>query len=250
MTATTPEIAQQSITTPIEHFEHRGSGHKVTFVGMIHIAEPVYYDEIFWRACEHEDNGFAIHYEQIQPPRAKELSRATAVKMLLFSKACIDIYSVFDGMGLAKQSEYFHHPDSWHNIDAPVDEMLDQLSITTLARAASLTRAGMMARAARKSIQGDEFILDSFRKIVMEAARPVDPLTQTITQLLMGNFDNVIVDYRNQIALRGVDEHRIMEEGSGVMMLWGAGHLPGIAQGLRLRGYDRVSSTDAVAISW
>ncbi len=64
----------------------------------------------------------------------------------------------------------------------------------------------------------------------------------------MGDTTSAVLDFRNDIALKAIDEQQEKTPGTDVLLLWGAGHLPGLGEGLQQRGYAKVNEENLVAM--
>lgn len=240
------ETPEHAITTPIHTFIHPEFESQVNVIGMMHVAQPNYY-RIIQAIVDHRDNaGAIVHYEGIKSMSADDLAsapRSVVIKAEYSRDIFQQVYSWFDEVGLVRQKNALNYHKHWENHDMTESELLDRLNGFALRRQRTLTNfLGKMHRKAEYEAR-QEFILSILKK-TMDS----DRTNNWMAKLLLGVQNEIIIDDRNAIALSAFDEQQQADPEADVVLLWGAGHLPGLGVGLQKRGFVKVDVQKVTAI--
>lgn len=225
---------------PVDTYRH-DDGRTVTLVGMVHVADPVFYDDVAAFVADRERQGDLVQFERIttsDPEDATEQERALVARL----RAARNLHGFADLLGLTAQ----HHlrlpvQPTWVNTD---------MSATELLRA--LCDAEGFATRQEKATKGLTDMTDDERRKARKALRWtlrhlgwLYPLL-TFAASAREHYEcerAAIVDQRNAIAVTA-----ITAAGRSVTALWGAAHLDGIGAGLAPYGFRLVSRTWQTAV--
>ncbi len=230
------------LQTPIIRYGHRNTGHTVTLVGTIHIGEVFYYETLHAMVTGLEAAGAVVFYESIGQAAEEEWAAADASERATrgASRAIGEnnVRRVCRSLGWVEQGAAFTFAPSWRNADMTDlelvrlarpealrglrEDLADVFGSSSLAQDQADAFAGAAAAVVFRLVSLDRF--DRLRRIATwdEASR---------------HFDHVTVAERNARALAR------LPSGDDAVLLWGAGHLPGLAAGLKETGHRREAAT-------
>lgn len=238
------------ITTPVQFYTHPEYENQVSLFGMIHIAQPHYYQGIQTWVDWTDKGGAVIHYERVKRATSEELQasprsvRAKAAHMESFMKS---LYGWFDSFGLVKQSEAMTYRPHWENHDASILDLAERIGSSVIRRNLIAVKViELMFRRTGPDTKQD-FLVSALHNILSDDNGHEDT-KRRLSGILVGNSDGAVVDYRNDIALTAFDDQQRVAPGSDVTLIWGAGHLPGLGKGLENRGYTKAYEERVVAI--
>jgi hypothetical protein len=232
-------VRHRTLQTPVARYRHRGSGRVVTLVGTMHIGEKTYYERLHALVSGLEAAGASVHYEWIRPAAEEEWAAASdserALRPGMWKDQDRAALAACRYLGWIPQPFPLGNAASWHNSDLTDLELIrragpgivrerqraaeeadftdDELEMmlgagmTVYTRLLALDRFGLLQRLAKRVALGDQRL----------------------------DIDGVAIGERNRTALAA------LPPGGDVVLLWGAGHLPGLATGLRNAGYRRQS---------
>jgi len=229
------------LQTPVIRYRHRHTGRTVTLVGTAHVGEASYYDRLHAMVTRLEAAGAVVCYEWIGPAAAEEWAVASAGERAArdVSRAMGEatFRRVCRSLGWAEQGEVFRFAPSWRNVD------MTDLELVRLARPETLR--GL--REAFGDVWGSSLTQDRADAFAGAAAGVVFRLVSldwfdllrhiTTWDDASRQFNRVEVEERNAHALAN------LPAGADVVLLWGAGHLPGLAAGLKQAGHRRQGTT-------
>lgn len=221
---------------PVDEYTHP-EGARVTLVGVVHFAPLEYFEalqeELNWR----EGNGAAIHHEGILITPDDVLAAAPdehSQKALRLRRLLHRTEEVMGQVpGLVSQREGLTWGESWENRDATDLDVGSRLGNGFLAeweRRAEAFAAGLQTDDVETKWRLMQDLLSS---PAVRAEGEPDP-------------SEVIIDYRNGVALAGADEHSAEHPGTELVLPWGKAHMLGLAEGLTARGYRRTGLLDIV----
>src|SRR6185437_10615843 len=233
----TMRVRHRMVQTPVVRFAHPKIGPAVTVAGVVHIARAGYYRQLGVMLTNLEAAGALVFYEGIghaaetgwsavgQADRDTWNSVQTGGKELT-QAAC-------RYLGWVRQWDALAYSASWRNVDMSAREFVQRKGAQDMLDAQEAV-TGMLEN--RADDQRDALMgvgagllmrlhsLDRYQ-LVMRWAATAYP-----------GFSQLVVDERNDRALACLPPDR------DSVLIWGYGHLPGLAAGLRRAGYRRQAS--------
>jgi hypothetical protein len=238
-------VRHRLLQTPVVRFEDPKSGRNVTVVATMHMGTVAYYEQLRAVISELESAGAVVCLEGTASASEQELAAASGEE-----RAALGRYETWRGpasdlsraagraLGWVDQSAALSSSPSWRNAD--------------------MTKLEMVRRAGAQNLQslhvpGDEFTRltpdqqDAFAAggyailtRLEQLGWLMDFLPRVLARLIGGGtwrLQDVQIEGRNSHVLA-----RLPAESDAVLP-WGAGHLRGLATGLRNAGYRRRDTT-------
>ena len=216
------------LQTALIHLRHRETGRRVRLAAMIHIGEPVYYERINEVIAEHEG---LVLFEGLGQLGDDEIAVLTPDERRVY-EAIAPLTEAYRrlaaALDLVAQPDALTKPGpNWLRADLPLGQLLTrwaerQLPLIPAMDAATRTLQGpLLKRTTRLLLLQEPLILGAFRLL-----RGWSPA--------LGRLSNLLVDERNEAALNVFDATPADRD---VMLIYGAGHVPGLLTALERRGY-------------
>jgi hypothetical protein len=225
------------LQTPVVRFEHPKTGQAVTVAGVAHIARAGYYRQLGVMLTNLEAAGALILYEGISHAAetgwsaAGQDDRDTWNSVQTGGKELTQAACRY--LGWVRQGEALAYSASWRNVDMSAREFVQRKGAQDMldAQEAVTDMLGDRAGDQREALMGVGaglllrlHSLDRYQ-LVMRWAATAYP-----------GFSQLVVDERNDRALACLPPDR------DSVLIWGYGHLPGLAAGLLRAGYRRQAS--------
>jgi hypothetical protein len=245
---------EKPVTTPIHIFEHPDLENQIDLIGMIHIGELGYYREVQGRADTAHADGSVVHFEKVRtstPEQVAAENKTTQQKVKSIEATYRSVYRIFDllDLNLTKQLDGLTYRDTWQNHDASDIDIARRLGKFTVWRQNLALDTIVDSYRAMNASDRREKLLPLFYKILADGGvKDRDVKSKIIGWILLGNTDGVILDYRNDVALKALDQQQRTTPGANMVLLWGAGHIAGLGKGLQKRGYKKVEEEKLIAI--
>jgi len=223
--------------TPVVRYENRKTGRTVTLIATVHSGTIAYFKKLNEIVAELEAKGALVCYEGIRPAAEQEWAEAAEAERAArgLSEPIRDrgLQALCRYLGWVDQQAGLKYSPSWRNVDMTDLELIRQAQPHNVSQAsdsfsdlfAGLTPEqldivmGSCAALVERLLSWDYFDLVwrwSMRTASNDAHR---------------NVGRVMVEERNRGALA-----RLPSDADAVL-LWGSGHLPGLAAGLKKAGY-------------
>ena len=230
-------VRHRMLQTPVVRFEHPETGRAVTVAGVVHIARAGYYRQLGVMFTNLEAAGALILYEGISHAAETgwsavgQADRDTWNSMQTGGKELTQAACRY--LGWVRQGEALAYSASWRNVDMSVREFVQRKGAQDMldAQEAVTDMLGDRADDQRDALMGVGagllmrlHSLDRYQ-LVMRWAATAYP-----------GFSQLVVDERNDRALACLPPDR------DSVLIWGYGHLPGLAAGLLRAGYRRQAS--------
>ncbi|ROP37280.1 hypothetical protein [Saccharothrix texasensis] len=193
----------------------RGPDHRIVLIGMSHVGEPDYFDTVRRVVASHP--GATVHYERVvredplPPMTDDEWARLDAARRShrFVLRWAAEVAELGTQHGLAV--------DGWHNVD--VNEV-------DLARMSGRSMPRLAVPGVRMGIDYAPPLTDRQRRVLRHVVRLLLVHIAPRGRLLMRPMTRrAVVQWRNVHAM--THALRAVHDGP-VVMIWGAGHLPGI----------------------
>lgn len=238
---TTQQELPATIQMPVRRFTNPDTGSQITYIGMLHAAQPAYYAQVATLLADLETQGATIHYERVHQPTDAELAHASDQQRedATQLKERLDAdYDRMSSIGLALQRDEFVLRESWENHDISLlgaarfygPEVLRQ------QREAEKQAAGLVYDGLTKPVLR-AFLLQSLAACVKVAIGAAD------FEIIFPHVERQLATLRETIALCAVDAHLAAAPGADLALVWGAAHLPHFTESLALRGFKEDGET-------
>lgn len=234
------------IETPVLTYEHSESQSRIDLFGAVHIAEAEYYKTMQEKVGERAAAGAAVQFEMVRVGSDVDISNASRLTLWKMGQIAHGLGTLFElvkGLDsrLIHQRDGLNYHEDWENVDTTHVDIARRFSIRGVVK----LRLVSLLLSEGLDIENEDFKRAFFSAL----GKSLGGSSETGSSLLGSKKDNaVIVDYRNRIALEGVDEKLDEAPGGDIALIWGAGHIPGLEAGLLGRGYRKVEEEKILAI--
>jgi hypothetical protein len=234
-------VRHRTLQTPVVRFEHPKSGRRVTVIATVHVGSAVYYDQLRTMIKETEAAGAVVCYEGLGPAPKQEWAAASDEE-----RAALDGERRMLPEFSKAACRYFGWVNQWTALGGSPSWRYEQGSSLAYVR-----RAGAQELLSRQRGFGAPFmgLTQDQQDAFMGGLYAVDArleqfgwfalLRHLLARLVGGaaRTDDVVADERTRHVLASLPAD------SDAVLPWGAGHLPGLAAGLRKAGYRRRETT-------
>jgi hypothetical protein len=216
------------LQTAVNHLRHGERGDRLTLLSMIHIGRPDYYARLGEMIEGHPGRVLFEGVGELTPEEAAALPDAE--RQVYESLASLNgaYQRLAASLHLVAQPDSMPKPGpDWIRADLPVQELLRRWVAGRLPLVPLMDSAGqaldsaLMRRVTRLLLLQEPFILGAFR--LFRGWAPG-----------LGRLTGLLIDERNAAALKVFDE---LDDRSDILMMYGAGHVPGLLEGFHARGY-------------
>lgn len=228
----------ENLLVPTIYLEHRKTGRRIVLIGMIHIGDEEYYQNVSLKVDSLENEGYVVFYEMLKSGDIKSENLSEKQKKILeyfrFQKKQIEV--IIDVCDLVKQSDYIKIKDHWVNTDITFLELLAYLEKGGFSPNTKEKRDALEVKGVRHLILL-RYLFEG-AMLNMSTLRFFKIFFSKKDRFQAGVWDSIVLGGRNDLA---VDELLRIEE--NVVATWGAGHLTGITNQLRKKGFRVVEKT-------
>ena len=238
----------EAIKTPILTYKHPEHENQVDLVGMMHIAEPVYYQTVQEFVDTRVADGAVVHYERSKIPTAQELSAAPPAvrrKVERVLGANREIYGMLGEIdGLVHQSKGLTYRDGWKNHDSTLLETVAGMNRLTVDGLCARVKLAKLAHRIMGPEEMQKILLEQLVDATSKEPKPAG-FIETITSI--GHKKHVILG-RNAVALAAFDAELRNNPAQDLLLLWGARHLQGMNKDVKNRGFVQTHEQYLTAI--
>ena len=233
----TLRVRRRMVQTPVVRFGHPKTGRTVTVAGVVHIARASYYRQLGIMLTKLEAAGALVFYEGISHTAETEWSAAGQAERDTWNTVQAGSKELTQAacryLGWVRQGEALAYAASWRNVDMSELEFVQRKGAEDVLdmQEGFEDMLGDRARDQRDALMGVTigmllrlYSLDRYQLLVRWAATGYP------------GFSQLVVDERNDRALACLPPDR------DSVLIWGYGHLPGLAAGLERVGYRRQAS--------
>jgi hypothetical protein len=213
---------------------HRVESRRIVLVGAVHVGRKDYFDEIQRLIDAHESAGGMVFYEGLGSLSESELAQLEPDERAVYRTLAPlhELYGAFArSLGLVFQGEAIRYKrNTWINADLPLKVLLHRW-VESGAPLLPLGKPGS----------------EGFSVPDTGLARGLSAFTLLQTPLMLsalsrlhghipslGKLRELLLSDRNRAALDAIDAAQTQGDG---LLLYGAGHLAGLVEGLERRGY-------------
>jgi hypothetical protein len=217
-----------NLQTSLIHLRHRQSGRRVRLMSMIHIGEPIFYTRVNEVIAEHDG---LIFFEGLGQLTDAEVASLTPEERTVYD-AIAPLHDAY--RKLAAALDLVAQPDAltkpgpeWIRADLPLQQLLKLWSERRLPLIPALDAAGkalespFAKRAVRFLLLQEPLILGLFKYVRGWSTG-------------LGGLTKLLVDDRNAAAIAAFDAAPADRD---ALIIYGAGHMPGLLADLERRGY-------------
>lgn len=235
---TTQDWNQSSLQTAVVELRNPETGRRVTLVGMIHVALASYYEAVNALIATHEAGDGVVLYEGLGSLTEEEVQQLSPRERSIY-RTLVPLHALYTSfaatLDLAFQEKAVHYDrERWVKADLPLRELLRRwadsgaplLPIGDLSAGKLTMPEGAFSRGLTGFMLLQTPLLLSAATHLRGWVRPLARLSE----LLISDRNRAALD-----ALEGTDPKR------DALILYGAGHLPDLIEGLGHRGYREVS---------
>jgi len=233
-------VRRRVAQTPVVRYENRETGRTVTLIATMHSGTNAYFSKLNELIAGLEGMGAVVCFEGIRPAAEEEWAQAADRERAArgLSLPVNGLQAMCRYLGWVEQSVGLKYSPSWRNVDMTELELVRQAqphNVTESSTAFSDLFAGLTPEQLGEITGSGEALLvrllsldyfDLLRRLSVRAA----------SSDAHRNVGRVMVEERNRGALA-----RLPKDADAVL-LWGSGHLPGLAAGLKEAGYRRRST--------
>jgi len=228
------DLGRPSLQTAVTNMRHHDSGRRVTLVGVVHVGSRDYFEEIQHQIDVHEASGGTVLYEGLGSlseaevaqlsPRERTVYRTLAPLHELYGAFARSLDLVFQGDALR------YDRTRWVNADIPLRELLRRWAES----GAPLLPLGDPGG------RGFSIPKTSLGRGVSALTLLQTPLMLTVLNRLhghlpaLGKLRELLLSDRNRAALDALES---APGACDALILYGAGHIAGLVEGLERRGY-------------
>jgi hypothetical protein len=243
------------LQTPVLHYQHPVTRHRIVLVCTVHIGEPAYFAELFALIRDERRHRALVHYEALRKPSPEEMATATAEELaalralaMVTSRRQVGIFARC--LGLVHQSARgaLRPRPQWINTDVTRLELVRLLG-------AGVDPTGMGGFDELPDILNE--LPARYSAVVVALLRwliILGPRVSRFAQLPGAHRssrrwlrEDALVDVRNDVAVRAA---LAAPRSRPLVMIWGLGHGPGIGRALISQGYLLTSTTWHTAVRW
>ena len=227
--------------TPVVRYENRTTGRTVTLIATMHTGTTAYYSKLNEIIAGLEAAGAVVCYEGIRPAAEEEWARAADGERAArgLSAPATALQASCRYLGWVEQSAGLEYSPSWRNVD------MTELELIRQAQPHNITE---------RSAEFSDLFAGRTQEQIEEMAGAGGAL---LVRLLSVDYFDLVwrLSVRAAAAAGAGDAHRnvgrvMLEErnrgalarlpsDADAVLLWGSGHLPGLAAGLKEAGYRR-----------
>jgi hypothetical protein len=235
---------RRNIETPVRVYQHPETQSRVDLIGTVHYAEPGYYRQIQTILDERAASGAITHCEMVSAvPQADFDAAPRRVRRSLhyLSSLQISIDTIAKKAGLVSQQEALVLNSSSERHDTDELTLGAKLNPYVLGALALMMKTGRAlasiapAEVKRQSIIDALYAADTDSRSFLSSALDVRSMTS-------------VLDDRNETTLVAADVHFAEHPRIGLVLPWGAEHIPGLSAGFEQRGFEQTAEYSLVAI--
>lgn len=235
----------KTIDVPVRTYANPDTAARVTYFGMLHIAQEPFFAEVRDRLAQLEAEGAHIYLEGITSPESDMRDADTddlrwgigVVKRKLEA-----MWREGEALGLATQRDALPARDGWAVHDVTVLEAVKVYGVESLRRQHQDNQRGNLLLGHFDPALIRAMTMQSLT-VVMKAATDA-----AIRDILFPEQEATLAQVREGKVLAALDEQLATEPDAHVVIVWGAGHLVSFDQALTERGYKTDDEQWLIAI--
>jgi hypothetical protein len=237
---------ESSLQTAVTEMRQRDSGHRVTLVSVVHVGLPDYYAAIQRLIDQHVAAGGVVLYEGLGSlseaeidalaPRERAIYRTLAPLHELYGAFARSLHLVFQGDAIR------YDRVNWVNADLPLRELLRRWAESgapLLPLDAPVGGFNVPDSAIGRTLSALTLLQTPLMLTVLNRLHGRVPTLSKLRELLISDRNRAALDALEQTQSRG-----------DALILYGAGHMQGLREGLERRGYIGVRQSWLTAFTF
>ena len=231
---TTQDWTQASLQTAIVEMRQGETGRRVTLVGMIHVALASYYDAVNALIAEHEAGGGVILYEGLGSLSEDEVNQLSPRERSIY-RTLVPLHALYAAfaarLDLAFQEKAIHYDRGrWVHADLPLRELLRRWADS----GAPMLPLGDLA-ADKLNVPEGSFARGLTGFMLLQTPLMLSAVTHLRGWVRpLARLSELLISDRNRAAL---DALEATDPKADAVILYGAGHVPDLIEGLERRGF-------------
>lgn len=233
---------EKNVLTPIVYLKNHQTGKKVVLIGMMHIGNQEYYQEV--QKLVDSLSGYKILYEGIKKLNEEEISKLSPKEVKIFKKIEKNMNNrsvMATLLRIQDQKKGLLYDSHWICTDMTLFEFIKRLS-----ESKTDSMFTSEPRLPKKLAKFEKLLFAWMFDLALERISGIMVLAK-----FFGLFSNkerslekLIVHDRNIIAINAILEQ---VKDSNVASIWGAAHLPGMVKELKKDGFSQEKKSWLVA---
>jgi hypothetical protein len=234
-------VRRRAAQTPVLRYENRKTGRTVTLIATLHIGATAYFQQLTDIIAGLAAAGAVICYEGIRPAGEQEWAAAAdserAVRGLSEAASDRGRRAACRYLGWVEQGTALKYSPSWRNVD------MTDLEVVRRAQPHNMREQSDGFSTFIAGLTPEQFqVLAGAGQALVIRLLSVDhfDISQRVALRAVGDahrhVGRVIVDERNRGAIAGLPPD------TDAVLVWGSGHLPGLAASLKNAGYRHRST--------
>jgi len=223
-------IRRTHLQTPVHRYTHPDTGRRVTVIGTVHLGEPAYFAGLRAAIDDLTAAGAVVHCEGSRLLACDDPDITVSEQQILTDmRRCHELEKRWiTELGWVGQIEGLGYPPQWRVIDLNQLQIIRRVGVETMRQ--SMQRKTTMLDRLDKRPNG----IDVFRLGTAVTLRAGASDRRAVQRRTAEPTDPVLVGDRTTVALGGV-----FDTDRDTVLVWGAGHVPGLGAGLGTRGFVR-----------
>ncbi|HEX8227356.1 MAG TPA: hypothetical protein VF572_05815 [Candidatus Saccharimonadales bacterium] len=214
---------------PIHEFQHPDTESTISLVGLHHVAAPQFFSEVSGYVDSREADGSVVHYERRRLPD----DEAMAAYPTWVRRFAPRINRTLDNMYKLTIAEQEDDADKLvYQFDCDEISFRDDWEVHDLTMADIVLEMGHLKAGFATKVMEDLHAIDRGDKRSSDLVYGLKALG------LMKAMKGAVLHKRNEVALDGIAEALQADPEQDITLLWGAAHLPGLADGVVARNYE------------
>lgn len=232
--------------TRVYDFEHERTDSTIGLVGVVHVAERSYFDDLQREIDTHVSDNTIVHLEGIDGDEKSSLFGRFAC--IAYGDNLIPVQNTQEAILTTPDRAYLQFP-AWaetHDISyADIDAQLtanDRMFIRICMAAGRISSIIDRLASLMPSISDDSE--GTSRRMPhdtnMQQGNRIMRILDGYVTHHFESLDKILIDSRNEHALHAVDEALDLNPNAEQLLVWGDEHLAGLCDGIKDRGYHVV----------
>lgn len=219
-------------------YRHPKVGNRVDLLGVVHVQSPQFFRNVGAFLASRVAEGAVVHYEGVRQNTPEEIAQAPRTdryKMRLLAP----LADYAEGqVARSSDPQRVLQEDSWlpagaENHDVSQLDIAERIPFKRALIISALVQAVPLVTKEKQLNESLEAAVQA-QPAASDEAQPPSGFQSPLLQEL----NEVFIDYRNEVALDAFDTLQAQRPGTDACLVWGDDHLPGLASGLRSRGYQ------------
>jgi hypothetical protein len=236
-------VRRRVAQTPVARYQNRRTGRTVTIIANVHLGTSEYFARLDQIAAGLEARGAVVCYEGIRPAAEEDWAHASdrerAVRGMPEAEADRRRRELCRSLGWVEQNAGLRYRPSWRNVDVTDLDFVRQAeadNVSTVFAGSDDLYAGLTPEQRRLVMASMVSVL-----LRLESLDYWNLIVRWTTRKVSGDAYQAV--FRAAVLDRNRDALARLPSDADAVLLWGGGHLSGLAKGLRKAGYRHRGTT-------